>query len=50
MLIFLHEEHQHTETASSALSSMGSELVVAAVVGMMLGILLLGYAIKQRQN
>ena len=50
MTVLLHEGHQHTETAASAASAVGSEVIVGAVVGMMLAILLLGYTIKQHRG
>jgi hypothetical protein len=50
MHILLHEGHQHTETATSALSPVSPTLIAAAVVAALLGVLLLGYTIKQRRG
>jgi hypothetical protein len=50
MTVLLHEGHEHTEAAASTLSTVSSELAIAAAVGMFLGILVLGYAIERRRD
>ncbi|WP_162524323.1 hypothetical protein [Halobellus captivus] len=47
MTILLHEGHEHTGAASTAVNP---ELITVAVIGALVGILVLGYAIKRYQS
>ncbi|WP_336022328.1 hypothetical protein [Halobellus salinisoli] len=50
MTVLLHEGHEHTETAAAAMSGANADLTVAAVVGALLLIPLLGYAITRYRD